>query len=159
MTQIKWKCPECGYSDQFDGRWHYPYCSKQLEYEVTISEIGTNDDLGTLAGLKRMDGEIQELISESEKTGLYDPPITWIPCAMRNPIGPGTYLCFEPDIGPGPDFVFLRWDMDRGWRDDNDAKGFPTHWVRLEAPGINYRIHNITASKDRPVGDTEGACE
>jgi hypothetical protein len=40
---------------------------------------------------------------------------------MRQPVGPGEYLCYEPHIGPPPDFVFLRWDGDRGWRDNGTA--------------------------------------
>jgi hypothetical protein len=79
-------------------------------------------------------GPLNELQRESESLGLYDPPIPWVPCSMRQPVGPGEYLCYEPHIGPPPDFVFLRWDGDRGWRDNGDNKGFPTHWLRLEPP-------------------------
>jgi hypothetical protein len=64
--------------------------------------------------------------------------IPWTPCAVRNPGTAGTYLCYEPNIGPPPDIQFLRWDTDRGWRDDNDNKGFPTHWVRLEIPHVAH---------------------
>lgn len=77
---------------------------------------------------------LEKLAELTESVGHYSKPIPWNSCATINPIAKGTYLCFEPDIGPGPDFVFLRWDDDRGWRDDNDNKGFPTHWVQLNIP-------------------------
>jgi hypothetical protein len=82
--------------------------------------------------------DVRKLAMELSKSNpaIHSPSIPWVSCATRSPIAAGQYLCFEPDIGPGPDFVFLRWDTDRGWRDDNDNKGFPTHWVGLNRPYV-----------------------
>ncbi len=81
----------------------------------------TNDDLGTLAGIKRM--------QEEAKIG----DVMWT-AVKYSPPHAGEYLCYEPNVGPPPDFQWLRWTRDRGWRDHLDNKSFPTHWAKVQIP-------------------------
>lgn len=115
-------------------RWLFPGLFRErtrLGVPIDVNDSGTTSvDISKV----RRFLALEELIGQSGALELYDSPVPWTNCAVRNPTIRGSYLCFEPDIGPGPDFVFLRWDGDRGWRDDNDNKGFPTHWVLLNIP-------------------------